>query len=87
MLIERSTFLSRLLDRLFSEAKALAAELEKKPREDADWGRTNRLLARIEDVSAAMRSNASHAYAIAEPLGEGVTPISPPQSDTTERKR
>jgi len=31
--------------------------------------------------------NASHAYAIAEPLGEGVTSISTPQSDTTERKR
>ncbi|RJO66939.1 MAG: hypothetical protein C4523_10615 [Myxococcales bacterium] len=31
--------------------------------------------------------NASHAYAIAEPLGEGVNIISKPQSDTPERKR
>lgn len=76
MLIERSTFLSRLLDRLFSEATALAVELERKPREDADWDRTNQLLARIEEVSAAMRPNASHDCAIA--ATSGVTPKEPP---------
>jgi hypothetical protein len=38
-------------------------------------------------IPKATHANASHAYAIAEPLGEGVTPISQPQSDTPERKR
>jgi hypothetical protein len=32
----------------------------------------------------AFRANASHAYAIAEPLGEGVTPISKPHTTTEE---
>jgi hypothetical protein len=38
-------------------------------------------------LDIARSANASHAYAIAEPLGEGVTPIPKPQSDTPERKR
>jgi len=71
MTVEPTAFLVRLRDRLFGEAKALADELDGRPCGQPEWGRTSKLLNRIEDVSDAIRSNASaHADS---PSSSGVT--------------